>query len=124
MLKTTSGRTDQSLKRKRNWTPKMVKRPNARLIQNVPPAAKLITYPRTVGVMPEIIFVPKEIDSTLKIQSPPKTKAPSLKLKNLQHLHHSNRTQRNLIQKTNFATTPKYVTKCRYDNMSYPTHLT
>ena len=49
---------------------------------------------------------PKGIDRTLKIQSPPKTKTPSLKSKNLQHLHQANRTQRNLTQKTNFATSP------------------
>ena len=84
----------------------MVKSPNVQFIQNVPLAAELIIQRRNVGAVPELTFVPKGIDRTPKTQRPPKTKAPSLKSKNVQHLRQANRTQRNLIQETNFATTP------------------
>ena len=92
------------LKKKKELDAKNGKKTNVRLIQKIPSAAKLITQQRSVGVVPELTFVPNGIDRTLKIQSPPKTKAPSQKLKNLQHLHQENRTQRNLIKKTKVAT--------------------
>ena len=80
---------------------------NAQLIQNVPPAAKLTTQQRNAGTVPELTFVPNGIDRTPKIRSPLKTKTSAPKTKNLQHLHQASQIRRSLIQKTNFATTPK-----------------
>ena len=105
-LRTTSGKTVRNSKRKRNRKPKMAKSPSVLLTQNVPLAAKQITQQRNVGVVPELTFVPKETDTTPKTRSLQRTKALSQKLRNLQHLLQVNRTPRNPIQKTNFATTP------------------
>ena len=94
------------LKKKKEMEAKNEKNLNAQPIQNVLPAAKLITQQRNAGVVPVPTFVPKEIDRTPKIRSPLKTKALTPKTKNLQHLHQASPIQKSLIQKTNFATTP------------------
>ena len=79
---------------------------SAKLIQNVPPAAKLITQQKNVGVVPVPTFVQNGIERTPMIRSPPKTKTPAPKPRNPQRPHQANRHPRSLNQKTNFATTP------------------
>ena len=81
---------------------------NAHFIQNVPPATKLTTQQRNVGVVQVPTFVQNGIERTPTIRSPLKTKTPQLKTKNQQHLHQANPIQKSLTQKTNFATTPKF----------------
>ena len=71
----------------------MARSPNAQLIQNVPPATKLITQQRNVGVVQGPTFVQNGIERTPTIRSPLKTKTPALKTKN-QHLHQANPIQK------------------------------
>ena len=97
----------QNSKRKKKWKPTMARSPNAQLTQNVPPTCSKTNHRREKcwrGAGGHLR--PKRERQDSKDTKPSEDEDTLTKNEKLQHLHQASQIQKNLIQKTNSATTP------------------
>ena len=95
------------LKKKKELEAKNGKNPQRPTYPECPTCNKT-NHPAEKCVVQLPTFVQNGIERTPTIRSRLKTKTPALETKNQQHLRQANPIQKNLIQKTNFATTPNF----------------